>query len=215
MPLLNVYERELQRATFRTEIHNLSTSVRTLIGAVVSTPDPEYINVSTPTRKEFPGFLHSYYHILSGKISRLFRSETELKELPIGLLDKIQHIVQYVPDDYVLLSASGLADGPASATLLADAAVDFVASAVQVGAKVLNVTDGSSATVTVVAANLITTTPLSGGTLNLYSLGDSYQVLNINKLVLDDQILLRGDWRTVLMVIPDSEGVQTTVLCSD
>jgi len=63
------------------------------------------------------------------------------------------------------------------ATTLGDTAVTFTALGLVNGMTVLNVTDGSQAQIVTVAANSITLTTLSGGTANVFTAGDSYNIL--------------------------------------
>jgi hypothetical protein len=63
------------------------------------------------------------------------------------------------------------------ATTLGDTGVTFTDLGLVNGMTVLNVTDGSSAQIVTVAANAITLTTLSGGTANVFALGDSYNIL--------------------------------------
>jgi len=72
---------------------------------------------------------------------------------------------------------TGLATGAGTATSLADTAVDFTTMGLVEGMAILNVTDGSTCNITAVAAHAITTTALSGGSDNLWSVGDSYNIL--------------------------------------
>lgn len=72
---------------------------------------------------------------------------------------------------------SGSATGGGSATSLQDSATTFTSLGLVAGMTVLNVTDGSSAAISSVAAHTITTTSLSGGSDNTWTAGDSYQIL--------------------------------------
>ena len=64
-----------------------------------------------------------------------------------------------------------------SATTLGDTSVDFTTMGLVSGMAVKNVTDGSSAKITTIAATTIGLTNLSGGTNNTFSAGDSYNIL--------------------------------------
>ena len=52
----------------------------------------------------------------------------------------------------------------------------FVVEGVRVGDTIRNVTDGSSATITVVAANAITSNALAGGTNDVWGNGETYEI---------------------------------------
>jgi hypothetical protein len=80
-------------------------------------------------------------------------------------------------DDFYIesVTGSGTADAGGSATVLNDAAGNFVAKGVQVGDKVWNVTDGSYALVALVSsATSLITEALQGGTLNTWTSGHTY-----------------------------------------
>lgn len=70
---------------------------------------------------------------------------------------------------------TGMATG-GSCTTLTDS-YNFVDLGIVAGMTINNVTDGSSATITVVADGQITHTALSGGSDNTFSAGDSYEIL--------------------------------------
>lgn len=72
---------------------------------------------------------------------------------------------------------SGIATGNGTATALGDTTATFTTMGLVAGMAVLNVTDGSSASISSVAANVVTTTALTGGTLNLWTAGNSYNIL--------------------------------------
>ena len=72
---------------------------------------------------------------------------------------------------------SGIATG-GDATSLLDTGVTFTDYGLIAGMAVLNVTDGSQATIVSVAANDITITTLTGGTANVFAVGDSYNILS-------------------------------------
>jgi len=73
---------------------------------------------------------------------------------------------------------SGAATGAGTNVLLQDTTVtDFTALGLVAGMACLNVTDGSTAYISSVAAATITTTPLSGGSDNTWASGDSYNIL--------------------------------------
>lgn len=85
---------------------------------------------------------------------------------------------------------AGAHDGAANSASLKDSTRNFVMDGVQVGDRVANTTDGSSATVTAIAT---TTNPndtllmtLAGGTQNDWDVADAYTVTLINRLVPDE-----------------------------
>lgn len=71
---------------------------------------------------------------------------------------------------------AGMATG-GSATTLDDTSVDFTTYGLVAGQTVNNVTDGSTASISSVAATELTITTLTGGTNNTFSSGDSYEIL--------------------------------------
>lgn len=73
-------------------------------------------------------------------------------------------------------NVSGLATG-GTGSELDDTAVDFTTMGLVAGMAILNVTDGSSCSIVTIAANAITTTALSGGSDNTWTVGDSYNIL--------------------------------------
>jgi hypothetical protein len=73
---------------------------------------------------------------------------------------------------------SGVASGGDATSLLdTTTGLDFTTLGLIAGMAVLNVTDGSEATIVSVAAQDITITTLTGGTSNVFALGDSYNIL--------------------------------------
>ena len=71
----------------------------------------------------------------------------------------------------------GVATGNGTATALGDTTVDFTILGLVAGMSVMNVTDGSTCNIVTVAEHVITTTALSGGSDNLWSVADSYTIL--------------------------------------
>lgn len=76
-----------------------------------------------------------------------------------------------------LSNYAGLATG-GSATTLDDTSVDFTSYGLVAGMTVNNVTDGSTATISTIAATELTITTLSGGTNNTFSAGDSWEIIS-------------------------------------
>ncbi len=72
---------------------------------------------------------------------------------------------------------TGAATGAGTSTSLQDTAVDFTDMGLVSGMTILNVTDGSSCVIVTIAITTITTTALSGGTVNIWTAGDSYNIL--------------------------------------
>jgi hypothetical protein len=64
-----------------------------------------------------------------------------------------------------------------NATTLGDTAIDFTTQGLAPGMTVNNVTDGSKAAIVTVAAHSIAMTALSGGAANIFTAGDSYEIL--------------------------------------
>jgi len=65
-----------------------------------------------------------------------------------------------------------------NATTLNDTAVDFTTLGIISGMAIKNVTDGSEGVIlTIAATQIVLTAALSGGTLNTWTAGDSYQIL--------------------------------------
>lgn len=215
MTTINAKRRELFRGKFARLIHNGSVRVRIYIDESSSQPNPHMKAQAEVRRGVLEGFECSVFPMLSGKLTRLFRARLELQMASPGLLDAAEFMVQFVPNKYILRTTAGLSTNAAPSATSLTAAEDFTATFVKVGAKVTNVTDGSSALVTNVAQNELTVEPLSGGTLNVFTAGDSYTVDNSNELMVDDQVEVDSKWRTVLAVISDSEGIQETVLLGD
>ncbi len=97
-------------------------------------------------------------------------------------------IVQNYDDEYFVVSGTadagtrGTATGASIGLVLADTNNNFVNLGVAVGDTITNVTDGSSGTVSTVAANQITADALTGGTDNDFDSGDTYQVTGSAKM---------------------------------
>ena len=73
---------------------------------------------------------------------------------------------------------SSIATGSGTATALQDTNLDFSDYGLVAGIAIVNNTDGSTANiVTVDSTTAITTTALTGGTLNVWTSGDSYNIL--------------------------------------
>lgn len=64
-----------------------------------------------------------------------------------------------------------------SATTLGDTEVDFTTYGLVAGMYVRNVTDGSYGYITIIAANQLTISTLTGGTANVFAAGDTYNIL--------------------------------------
>ena len=71
---------------------------------------------------------------------------------------------------------NGIATGGGSTTLI-DTGVDFTTMGLTPGISIHNVTDGSTATIVTIAATTLTITALTGGSLNVFTSGDSYTIL--------------------------------------
>ncbi|MBC8282075.1 MAG: hypothetical protein H8E48_14945 [Chloroflexi bacterium] len=75
----------------------------------------------------------------------------------------------------ILAEAISTGTATAAAATMTDAGAGFVVEGVKVGDTIRNVTDGSSSTLTVVAATVLTGV-LTGGTNNTWAIGDVYEV---------------------------------------
>ena len=216
MTLLGAQQLAEMRKTFRADIHNVAVSVRLQLGAYSDVPAREgYETTRVQEFTELANFPCSYYQFLSGKTTRIFRSRLEEQINAAGHWNDTEWLFQYVPNlNEVLLLSSASTNAAPSATVLEDSTKDFTALGVAVGALVQNITDGSEALITVVGTTTLTTEALTGGTLDLYTAADAYRILNPTSLKVNDQVKIQGLWRTVLGVIPDSEGVQSTAMCS-
>lgn len=222
MPILSDRILARSRARWRKRIHNVLMSVRIRMAAASVVFIPGYEANKEYRTVEFNGFPCSFYEVLSSKLNRVFRSRLESLDVPAGVLDKTEWLVEYIPNNYEYLVCTGIVDAPDSATVLTDAGNDFFALGVRdallnalPGAKIVNDTDGSEGYVSVVAQHALTVAALSGGMDNQFQIGDAYSVYNVCDLQEGDQVLIRNKWRTVLMVIPDSENLQQTALMSD
>ena len=205
------------RKNYAKYIHTSRVRVRIVVRETDEQPNPNFKAQSVKEYGEFNDFPCSYYHILSGKLTRVFRTVLEAVQTTVGLIDKAAFIVQFITHTPSLLASTGTASNLAGSATQLDITdpASFIVDNVRVGALVTNVTDGSTAIVTDVDALQLTTTPLAGGTDNQYTAGDEFTVHNYNDLVVDDQVYLDGRWRTVLAVVEDSIGVQTSVLVSE
>lgn len=215
MPIVNARRRELFRTKFQRLVHNKTVRVRVKIDEQLSQPNPNMKGTMEARFGILTGFECSVFSVLSGKLSRIFRTRLDWEAMVPGLWDASEWIVQWVPNLYNIRTTAGLATNAAPSAVTLEAAEDFLATFVKVGAKVTNVTDGSTALVTAVAQHALTVDGLTGGTNNLFTLGDDYTVDNNNDLVINDQVEIDDKWWTVLAVIPDSEGIQRSALLGD
>lgn len=215
MTIVTARRKVMFRNKFIRLVHNQPVDVRIKIDETNVQPNPDFKAEMKSRFGELSGFMCSVFPILSGKLTRLFRAKLEHELVQSGLLDKAEFMVQFVPQQFILRTTEGLVTNAVPSATELDAIEDFIATFVKVGAQVTNTTDGSTSIVTVVEANKLTTTALSGGTNNLFTVGDSYTVDNDNELQIDDQVMIDGKYRTILGVIPDSEGIQETVLLGD
>jgi len=72
---------------------------------------------------------------------------------------------------------TGQATGGSGSSLV-DSTMDFTTMGLVAGMAVLNVTDGSSASIVTIAATTLTLTALIGGLDNTFAMGDSYNILS-------------------------------------
>lgn len=75
-----------------------------------------------------------------------------------------------------ITNVTGIATGGSSTSLI-DTGTTFTSLGLVAGMTVNNVTDGSTAVISSVAANTVTITTLTGGTANVFAAGDSYEIL--------------------------------------
>lgn len=204
------------RKRYELYIHSSFAHVRMVVREELQQANPNFKAQNVHVFHVFEGFRCSVYHILSGKLTRVFRSVLEAVQGISGVIDKTAFIVQYVSHNPYLLAASGTATNvvPLNAVLY-DSNVDFLDSGVMVGALVTNTTDGSTALVQVVSQHSLETAVLTNGVNNTFSPNDAYTVHNYNDLKVDDQIYIDGKWRTVLAVVHDSWGIQTSTMVSE
>lgn len=220
MTVLNLRQKVKMRDIFKRRIHNDTFTVKLFIDETVVQKNPQIGGVKKPRYAEFTDFKGSIYDALSGVVSRIAQRHVEFSVMPAGIMDNTFFALQYVPDEYNLLATAGQATnagGGEVADQLIDETKDFKILPVRVGAKVLNLTDGSSALVTAINsdATKLDTEELSGGDLNIYSEDDEYEIYNSNNLRPHDSVRHLDKWREVLYVVRDSEGVQTTVFLAE
>ncbi|HLE19276.1 MAG TPA: hypothetical protein VI728_13435 [Syntrophales bacterium] len=72
--------------------------------------------------------------------------------------------------------ATGTAKAGSSATVLLDRGADFGSCGIIAGVLAKNITDGSQALITEVTEDSITTAALTGGSLNAWTVGDTYKI---------------------------------------
>lgn len=217
MPLISARRKSQLRRAYRKRIHNDLFTVRVYIDEVSEQPNPQLKATTRERYAEFATFRGSIYHMLSGKIGRLFRNIIELPYSVLGLVDQSAYVIQYVPDLYILEAADGVSDNAVpSSVLLQDSAANFEISPIRVGAKVTNTTDESFGFVTSIPTpTSLAVTALTGGTLDLFTAGDAYEIHNVNDLRAGDYVYHLDRWREVLFMIRDSTGVQHSALLGD
>lgn len=99
-----------------------------------------------------------------------------------------------------LNDVTGLATAGGNTTTLNDTLVDFTAMGLVAGMAIKNVTDGSQAVIlTIAATQIVTVAALTGGTLNTWTTGDSYQILVgqygvITSWTSDEQYIFSSDY---------------------
>lgn len=163
--------------------------------------------------------LATVFHLLSAKVGRMFRARIEFAVLPAGLLDTAAYLLEWASEQYsVAVNITGVASNLVpSSTVLERSSGSFLLLGARVGDKVLNVIDGSTAIIEIVAADglSVTTTPLTGGTVDLYTSGDTYNIMFYNAVEMEDLVQIAGKYRRVVAVIPDSHDMQTTAVIED
>lgn len=223
---LDAHMLAIMRQRYITMIHNESVDVEVAISRTKVTEMPGYVDAQTEdsiVSQEFSDFGCSIYDLLSGKLSRIFRNKVYEQAMDFGIWDDVSYLVQYVNSQYILEARNGLVtNATPSNTILEDSLVDFTTLPIRsdfdsglIGAQIINVSDGSTANILSVVALQIVTDGLVNGTDNLFDLGDSYQILNVNDLKTGDRVKIHNNWREVLAVVQDSEGIQHTVFTAN
>lgn len=212
--LLTTRQQDQLRQVYKRQIHNETHAVKIAIKLIVNVKNPEYddSNSLVPQYYQFDDFTCSSYVVLSGKTSRIFQNRLDLIPMDLGILEKAEYQIQYVMGQYDLLAATGVATNltPSGTTLQVDS--ENFEDRVKIGAQIRNTTDGSLSYVTTVVGDTLTFATLTGGTLNLFTATDTFEVYNLAELNVGDEMQLRNQWWSVLAVIPDSINVQVTAL---
>ena len=112
MTILPTGVKERMRSIFAERMHNTVTSVKKISATTTDQLDPRYEETTQNTLTVYTDFGCSYYHMLSGKIDRMF-AERDIAELTaqLGTLEQIMYVVRYVCD--LTLSTTSPAGGPA------------------------------------------------------------------------------------------------------
>jgi len=78
-------------------MHNQTINVKKISGVTTTQKDPRYKETEQPTFDEYSDFDCSYYHMLSGKIDRMF-SERDIAELTeqLGTMEQTIYAVRYI-----------------------------------------------------------------------------------------------------------------------
>lgn len=226
MPIFNDHQRAIARNQYLRYVHNIDIDVEVAITRTRAVVMPGYTATQSEETQDtnlFSGFRCSVYDMLSGKLGRIFRNRIYEVAMEMGIWDDVAYMVQYVDQQYILESHAGAAtNGTPSNTILEDGLVDFTTLPIRpdlpdgtIGARVYNTADGSYASIVSISASQIITSGLAGGTDNLFTSGDTYEIRSVNDLQVGDRIHVYNDWREVLAVIKDSEGIQHTALTAD
>ena len=94
----------------------------------------------------------------------------------VGITVELQN-AQLLFEARTTTTSTGTEDTGGTNNILFDSTADFVTDAIKPGDVVINFTDGSMASVIeVIDLNTLRTTFLTGGTADLYSIGDTYRV---------------------------------------
>lgn len=226
MPVFSPQQRKIARQQFGRYMHNDTLSVQLAISRDKSTVMPGYDDMEsaeTVNYGTFSGFKCSVYDMLSGKLSRIFRNRIYEVAMEFGIWDDVAYLIQYIDTKYILEAHTGTATNVVSSnTILNDSAIDFTTLKIRanfedgtIGAQVFNLTDGSIANVVSITDLQIVTDGLTGGINNEFALGDSYKIMNVNNLKVGDRVYIDNDWREILAVIKDSEGIQHTAFSTN
>jgi hypothetical protein len=218
MPILSAPRKERARAYLRKYVHNDLTMVKLKWATQTVQSNPHIAGDRVP-RMSFPilNFPHRVTQLESGKLNRIFKNRFAELNLPEGLMDTVAYEIQYVNDLYELEVRTGICSNVLpDARVLVDNDAVFTNTPLRnsVGL-VRNETDKSQGFITEISETTITVDSLSFGTLNVFTLNDAYTLLAKTELLPGDQIYVKGKWRTVVLNVVDSEGLQHTVFVAD
>ena len=99
MTIMPVGVRNRARTILAARMHNLTTSVKKITSTTTTQKDPRYKESEQPVFTTYTDFQCSYYHMLSGKVDRMF-SERDIAELTqqLGTFEQTIYAVRYISD---------------------------------------------------------------------------------------------------------------------